>query len=775
MQFNGWQKTALLTSFFSFCLLTSPAQSFPESHNIVWTSQSKNSSESMPCGGGDIGLNVWVESGHLFFYVSKTGTFDENNTMLKLGRVKLSLFPNPFAGSSFKQELVLRDGYVKITGSNGALTATINVWVDVAHPAIHVGVSSNQKINAEASYESWRYRDRPSRGKENNATSWKWAPPKPVITYKDSIAFEKNDILFYHRNRDTGTIFDYTVTQQKLESVKDQLFNPLRHLTFGGLMQGKNMQAAGTYTGTYMDADFMGWKLKSKSATKQHNILLTLYNKSRNNIEDWKKELRTNAGMTLNRKNAFSETRAWWNQYWWRSYIDILEDTASAQWQAGRNYQLFRYMLGCNSTGEYPTKFNGGLFTYDPRFTDTTIKGTPDHRNWGGGTHTAQNQRLVYWPMIKSGDFKLLKPQFDFYMRILRNAELRSETYWKHKGACFTEQMENFGLPNFAEYGTKRPQDFDAGLEYNAWLEYEWDTVLEFCLMMLESERYANEDIAIYIPFIESCLTFFNEHYQYRAKQRGNKAFDEKGHLVLYPGSAAETYKMAYNATSTIAALKTVLTRLLELPTQYLNDEKRRQWQTMLNRIPPINFREINGHVTISPALHWERVNNTEVPQLYPVFPWGIYGLGKPGLDTALNTFKHDTDAIKFRSHIGWKQDNIFAARLGLTHEAAALTLAKLKNSGRRFPAFYGPGYDWTPDHNWGGSGMIGLQEMLMQADGKKILLFPAWPKDWDVHFKLHAPYNTTVEATLKNGKIELLNVFPEERKKDIVNYLSSQ
>ncbi|MES1160825.1 MAG: hypothetical protein ABUM51_08710, partial [Bacteroidota bacterium] len=90
--------------------------------------------------------------------------------------------------------------------------------------------------------------------------------------------------------------------------------------------------------------------------------------------------------------------------------------------------------------------------------------------------------------------------------------------------------------------------------------------------------------------------------------------------------------------------------------------------------------------------------------------------------------------------------------------------------SEKRFPAFWGPGFDWTPDHNWGGSGMIGLQEMLLQTDGKKILLFPAWPRSWDVHFKLYAPYNTIVEATLRQGKIEKLTVIPEERRKDIVN-----
>ena len=57
----------------------------------------------------------------------------------------------------------------------------------------------------------------------------------------------------------------------------------------------------------------------------------------------------------------------------------------------------------------------------------------------------------------------------NFYLRILKNAELRSKVYWNHGGACFTEQMENYGLPDFAEYGQKRPESYDKGMEYNAW------------------------------------------------------------------------------------------------------------------------------------------------------------------------------------------------------------------------------------------------------------------------------------------------------------------
>jgi Domain of unknown function (DUF5703) len=51
--------------FFIVASLQLQAQTSGSSYNIVWNSQSKNASESMPCGGGDIGMNVWVEKGEL--------------------------------------------------------------------------------------------------------------------------------------------------------------------------------------------------------------------------------------------------------------------------------------------------------------------------------------------------------------------------------------------------------------------------------------------------------------------------------------------------------------------------------------------------------------------------------------------------------------------------------------------------------------------------------------------------------------------------------------
>jgi hypothetical protein len=762
-------KYKIFSFFLALVCANVNAQTINSNYNVVWHEQSKNASESMPCGGGDIGMNVWVENGELLIYIARSGSFNEDNAMMKTGRIRIKLFPNPFDGKIFKQELLVQEGYVSVAGEGNGVKANIKIWADVFKPIAYIKIDASKKIVVEAAYESWRYQDRIVKARENFGNSYKWAAPKNNVYKKDVIDFNKNRVLFYHHNT-AETIFDVTVAQQEMNSVKNELYNPLRKLASGGSFGGNNFAPAGTYEAVYADTDFKAWKLTSKLASKKHLLNLYLHTAQVENIVTWKTTLDSLKKKSQNISLSFCNTQLWWKQFWNRSFVKTDKANVNSKaWEIGRNFTLFRYMLACNAKGKWPTKFNGGLFTVDPVFTDTSKKLTPDFRNWGGGLHTMQNQRLVYFPMIKNGDWDMLQTQLDFYFRILKNAELRTKVYWNHGGACFTEQMENFGLPNYAEYGQKRPAYFDKGVEHNEWLKYEWDTVFEFCLMLLEEENYTGKDIGKAIPFIESCLQFFDEHYQYLAKQNRQQALDENGKLILYPGSAAETYKMAFNSTSTIAALQTITKRLLALQVKYLNIEKRKYWQEFLLRIPEISYATFDGHTTIAPAKSWEKIKNTESPQLYPVYPWGIFGLGKKGLDIALNTWHYDTSVIKFRNHIGWKQDNIFAARLGLTGEAWRLTSLKLQNAENKFPTFWGPGFDWLPDHNWGGSGMIGLQEMLMQTDDRIIFLFPAWPKNIDVHFKLHAPYNTIVEAEMKNGKMVMIKVLPAERGKDIV------
>ena len=715
--------------------------------DYVWTTQSRNASESMPCGGGDIGMNVWVEQGDVLFYVARSGSFDELNTLLKAGRFRLSLSPG-LDMKNFRQTLHLEEGYVEV--SDGQLS--VQLWADVWKPVVHVDVSSPKvKQSIAVTYENWRTKEKELTKRECFQTSYKFAAPKGMKAHADDIVATNNGILFMHQNG-AETIFDATVSQQGMDVVKDRLYNPLKNRISGGRMLAKGMVLVDRISGRYASSDYEGWMFATKIPQRTLHLEVVMAN-VQGTLEDWAAELEATA-KSIRRMADCEASRQWWREFWQRSYIE-------GNGSIIRNYTLFRYMLGCNAHSQWPTKFNGGLFTFDPEYVNPAdeYKLSPDFRNWGGGVHTAQNQRLVYWPALKNGDFDMLKAQLDFYLRIYKNAEERSRLYWGHEGACLTEQIENYGLPCYPEYGTKRPKGFDPGMERNAWLEYEWDTCLEFCMMALEAHRYGGMDIKDYLPMIRSCLRFFDEHYQYLANQRGAKRLDGNGKLVLYPGSGGETFKGAYNSTSTIAALRTVAEALMTI--HYDQEEMK----ALLSRLPDITLRD----GMIAPALHYERVQNVETTQLYPVFPWRIYGVGRPDLDVARRTYENDTLAVKFRSHVGWKQDAIWAACLGMTDEAQRLVTLKMQDGPHRFPAFWGPGYDWTPDHNWGGSGMIAVQEMLMQEVDDRIYLFPAWPRDWDVRFRLRASRGTIVEAELRQGKVVNVRVTPTRDKDKII------
>ena len=225
--------------------------------------------------------------------------------------------------------------------------------------------------------------------------------------------------------------------------------------------------------------------------------------------------------------------------------------------------------------------------------------------------------------------------------------------------------------------------------------------------------------------------------------------------------------------------MRVVLAGLLALPESLTTSEQRTRWTRVLGEIREVPIAEEAGKKWIKPAYVFSDKKNAEHPELYAVFPYPIYGVGKPDLEIGLETFARRAN----KRTGGWQQDAIQAALLGQTADAKFFMLQnittenlmggdneKAKRPDSRFPAFWGPNFDWIPDQCNGSVILSTLQYMLMQTDGKKIILLPAWPKEWNASFKLHAPYQTTVEGRVENGKVVDLKVTPESRMKDIVN-----
>ncbi len=756
-------------------------------HNIVWDSPSESVLQSMPVGGGDVGLNVWVEGGELFFYIGQSGTLDENNQMLKHGRVRLSLTPNPFDEyTQFSQTLNLQKGDLQINSINPGNSVEINFWVDVARPVIHVSVAAEKPLEVTASYESWRTQDRALTMFDRHACFSYSEYLGEITKFKDDISTKDQQIRWMHRNRDEALVRDFCIEQQGLTDVADQIFDPQTGRTFGGVMWGEGLEYDGTTSGRYISTDFTGYNLRSTSAADHFELGIALNCGQYESAEAWEEALLATKAESQRDKKAKSKSERWWGELWQRSYIYTGEQREVSRtepeyelWQLGRNFQLFRYMQACNATGEFPSKFNGSIFTFDPKGIKPNQGAVddldPDYRAWGGGSFTAQNQRHVYWPMLKNGDFEMMAPQFDFYKNALSSAIARSQVYWGHDGASFTEQIENFGLPVAATWGfdegvRKREESTEHGEMTNRFVRNHYVNQAEFAFMILQYYNFTDLSIEEYLPFIKSSIEFFDKHYRYEAKRLTGKELGEDGKLVFWPSTAAEMYKVAKNPTDVIAALKAVVSAMLELPRSYVSEAERDYYSSLLEIIPEIPFDTKQGHKVIKPAESWEYVANSEIPELYPLFPYNIYGIGKEGLEIAKNTWEWGESNAKRSFLQSWSQVGIFAARLGLREKAGELLLKRLCDSPYRFPAYFGPGVDWLPDFNHGGTAMVALQEMLMQTiDEDKIYLFPAWPMQWDVSFKLHAPKQTIVEVELRDGEIKRLEVNPKSRAKDIV------
>lgn len=799
------KKTALVCLF---CASAQASEYWTDRYDIEWTKPSENVFGNMPVGAGDMACNVWVErkTGDLMFYIQRSGSFTEIGEHIKLGRVRVALEPNPLKdGKDFSQRLILKDGYIAFNVNGSGVNAQINLWVDQFTHSVNVTVDADQPVSWTAAYENWRTEDKRlvekseliEKGRISTCRFGSFSyvhAPFDVIKRKDEgFGFDKNSVLFYHRNPAETMSPNYGIKQQGLEPYKTQLTNVIKNRTMGGRLFAENAVEAGTGAGKYISTEYKSLILKSNVPAKHHHIFVATHVAQRADSTEWVAELDASCKEVLKTKGNFGKNKAWWHQFWERSYIVINpdnKDVDSPLWQSGRNYNLMRYVFGGNAYGEFPTKFNGGNITFDdsPGY-------DPDWRRWGGDFFTAQNQRLLYWPMLKAGDADMMSPQFDLYMKALPGAMLRVRDAFGHGGAAFSENVDASGIHipfcygwtnapgNKYERGEEIPfcdprvrgcvgprAPVEKGVMISPSVSYYHTLQLEFVYMILERYRYTGESVEQYMPFIRESLKFYDEHYQIRKKNRDGKPLDENGKLVIYPSQACEAIKGVKNPVDVVSGLRACLISLQKMDVPYISAEDKSYYRDFLNRVPGFPWGELEGQRVMSTAENKPPVNWTtsEAPQWYPLFPYNRFNLLDDEIEAFRTTWKLDRSMR--RGPMGWSQIGIFLARMGLVDEGFELLTGKLKDeTRRRFPTYWGPNYDGIPDHNHGGAGMIGLQEMLMQCFEDKILILPCWDPKVDVDFKLHAPKQTVVEVSFKNGKIQRLDVMPKERKLDVI------
>lgn len=705
--------------------------------DVTWTTPSTNSTGSMPLGNGDIGLNAWVEAdGDLMLLLSKSDAWSENAQLLKLGRLRLQLRPNPFrAGAPFTQQLRLADGEILVRAGSPPESIELRLRVDAHHPLVCIDLNSENPREIRVASEIWRTSRRELVGPERHAVYGLYDAPTPVFSEPDQVVDAGPErIAWLHRN--PRSIWRENLELQALGPLAGTLRDPLLDRAFGVVVRGEGLRRVQPSC------------LESTQALRRLRLLATAHTRFAESPDAWLGAIdeldRRHA--VLEEARALAAHRGWWSAFWARSWIEVTG--APDAHRVTRGYALQRYLNACAGRGAMPIKFNGSLFTMETRHQGRAVD--PDFRLWGG-PYWFQNTRLPYWSMLASGDHDLLEPLFRMYLESLPLARFRTRKYYGHDGAFWPETMYFWGTYVDDNYGRDRRGQPD-GLTDNRYIRYYWSGGLELVLLLLDQHRHAGDDAFLrraVLPLADDIVRFFDEH--------GSR--DARGRIRLEPSQSLETYHVAVNPAPDIAGLRAVLPRLLKLPESATTAPQRARWRRLFAELPDLPVHERDGVRILAPAESFSEKANAENPELYAIFPYRLFGVDQPDLDLGRRSFEHRLH----RGTGGWQQDAIQAARLGLADVAADMVAANFSrpNPECRFPAFWGPNFDWTPDQDHGAVAMIALQTMLLDGDRAEPRLLPAWPKRWNVRFKLHAPGRRIVEGEARDGVLVTSRIVP--------------
>ncbi|MDP4240855.1 MAG: DUF5703 domain-containing protein [Bacteroidota bacterium] len=743
-------------------------------YNVVWNSPSESSFGSMPLGNGDIGLNIWVEkNGDLLFYISKVDAFDAGHLLPKLGLIRLKMEP-ALQVDKFQQTLSLIDASVLIEAGD----VKLRVWIDANHPVIRIEGKSLTPNTVNIKAESLR--------KLININDT--IPDKGTV----GVLFNDNENRLAWCYRNQSSVWAENFVSQNTPEMVAKTKDPILFRTSGCLIQGDGFIRTAPLT----------LCLKKKSTS--FDCTVKVISSQPENLQAWLNEISKPVA------TDWTAHCAYWKSFWNRSYIHItyggkdkfnLDQCRFTQFAQGskayeghkeieaaqniqqisQRYALERFCEAAASRGTVPPPYNGSIFTMDM---PAGVQGfnvtkptpiSPDNRDWGKLSFMWQNTRHPYWAMDTRGDYETILPGMQFVRDGLDVCRDHCKKIFGHDGAFIMEASwwNNVGVFNWSA--------IPAHLRYHQLATIELPAIMCEYYDHTRDHKFLDE---ILLPCADEFLKYYELHFPKR---------DAKGIMQMEGVGCVETYQGVTNPCTEIGGMKYVLSKLLSFE---IDSTHRQHWNELLKAMPEVPLRKIRGLDLLAVGDKYDPGRtNCESPELYSIYPFRQVWLGQPKLlSNARQSFHVRTTSLDGTNDDqsvetgGWQSSPVQAAYLGLPREAARLVSINFndqfikwndnidpnapsqKRPRARFPVFWECKMDGTPDNDHGANSVNALQSMLLQSDGKKIFLLPAWPEDWDVSFKLCAANNTTIECVYKDGKVQSLKVTPELRRADIID-----
>lgn len=418
-----------------------------------------------------------------------------------------------------------------------------------------------------------------------------------------------------------------------------------------------------------------------------------------------------------------ADHRAWWREFWSRSFIDIPDKVLQQHWYAAQ------YIMGCCSR---PGKVAPGLW-------GNWI--TMDKPAWHGDFHLNYNFQAPFYGVYASNHPELSLP---FYQAILdfvpRGRRIAAKRGWK--GVHFPVSIGPWGM-------CPEGDDSDWGQRSNAAyaaLNFIWYYQHTQDLEWLKTAGY---------PFLREVADFWEHYLEFEPNPAG-------GRYVIRNDSIHEGSGADMNAILTLGLVKTLFRNLPGMSRDLGVDADRvARWQDIHDKISEFPTQERNGKLVFRYSEQGTAWWNDNTLGVQHIFPAGAIGLDSPPrlLEISHNMIEAMARWEDFNGSSSWYTS---CARVGYD---PAMILAQLRamadrqSMPNRLISFGGGGIENV-------AGFHAITEMMLQSHEGVLRLFPCWPKDQAARFgTLRAAGAFLVSAEIKGGAVGGVALLSEKGK----------
>ncbi|MBZ4190633.1 glycosyl hydrolase family 95 catalytic domain-containing protein [Niabella beijingensis] len=367
--------------------------------DLMYEQPASRSEAGQPVGNGRMGSLVWTTPSQVSMQINRVDVFASNSASNNFferntdycggtGYVDLDFGEPVFEGKDFRQQLSCYDGVSTVSGK--AVQAKVLAWNEADVMAVNVKDNRSTALPLLVHLRMLRM-PVSLRGNHSAVSTIETAGDRIVLKQ----VFKEDD--YYCSSAVVIGLAGATATAEKTTASAVRL-----NIAPGTPQTTVFIASAASFDST---ADVTAAAMRKLDAAQQKGF-----------------------------EGIYASNKKWWAGFWQQSFVH-LNSTDGVADEIEKNYTYFLYVMGSSSRGDFPTKFNGMLWTTGG-----------DARQWGGAFWGA-NQSCYYEALYPTNHLELMDPMFRMYSNAYPSFEKAAAQQWGSKGIFIPETVGFDGVP----------------------------------------------------------------------------------------------------------------------------------------------------------------------------------------------------------------------------------------------------------------------------------------------------------------------------------------